>query len=121
MPYSKKRTCAFCEKEYDAPSPQSRVCSDKCKKEVRKRAYTKHNKKRSEENRITHKDCVYCNKRFKLKSVAQRYCSEKCKRDAGVVVGIGFVGNIFYGYSTTRIIKLIIGEINYSISIYILT
>ena len=86
MPYSKKRICAFCEKEYDAPSPQSRVCSDKCKKEVRKRAYTKHNKKRIEENRITRKDCVYCNKRFELKSVAQKYCSEKCKWDAGVMV-----------------------------------
>tara|TARA_B110000046_G_C12936251_1_gene373755 strand:- start:124 stop:1173 length:1050 start_codon:yes stop_codon:yes gene_type:complete len=85
-PYSKKRICINCEKEYNAYSPQSRVCSNECKKAVRKRAYTKHNKKRSEENRITHKDCVYCNKRFELKSVAQKYCSEKCKWDAGVMV-----------------------------------
>ena len=85
-PYSKKRICIICEIEYDAPSPQSRVCSDECKKEVRKRAYTKHNRKRIEENRITHKDCVYCGKKFELKSNSQRYCSEKCKRDAGVLV-----------------------------------
>lgn len=84
-PYSKKRICLICEKEYDAPSPQSRVCSEECKTEVRKRSWTKHNKKKSEENRITHKDCVYCGKKFELKSVSQRYCSEKCKWDAGVM------------------------------------
>ena len=85
-PYSKKRICLICEKEYNAPSPQSRVCSEECKKEVRKRVYTKHNRKKIEENRITHKDCVFCGKKFELKSNAQRYCSEKCKSNAGVIV-----------------------------------
>jgi len=82
--YSKKRICAFCENEYDAPSPQSRVCSNECKKNLRKIAYTKHNKSKSEENKITHKNCVYCNNNFELKSSAQLYCSENCKLDAGV-------------------------------------
>lgn len=84
-PYSKKRVCLICEREYDAPSPQSRVCSEDCKKEVRKRTYTKNNKKRIEKYRITHKDCVYCGKKFELKSNSQKYCSEKCKWDAGVM------------------------------------
>lgn len=84
-PYSKKRTCIICEKEYDAPSPQSRICSVKCKNESKRRTWTNNNKKRSEENRITHKDCVYCGKEFELKSNSQRYCSEKCKWDAGVM------------------------------------
>ena len=85
-PYSKKRVCIICEKEYDAPSPQSRVCGDVCKKEVRKRAWTNHNKKvLSKIERITHKDCVYCGTTFELKSKAQRYCGEKCKWDAGVM------------------------------------
>lgn len=85
-PYSKKRICLICEKEYNAPSPQSRVCSEECKRESRKRAWTKHNKKTlSKRERITHKDCVYCGKKFELKSVSQRYCSEKCKWEAGVM------------------------------------
>lgn len=81
-PYSKKRICLNCNQAYNARSPQSRVCSDVCKKEVRKRAYTKFNNKRIEENRVTHKLCVNCGEEFELKSNAQRYCSEKCKKDA---------------------------------------
>lgn len=85
-PYSKKRICVYCQKEYNALYPQSRVCSDECKREIRKTAYTKYNKKRTEEKRITHKDCVCCGKKFELKSNSQRYCSEQCKWDAGVLV-----------------------------------
>jgi predicted nucleic acid-binding Zn ribbon protein len=84
-PYSKKKICINCEKEYNATSPQSRVCSNECKKAVRKKTYTKSNKKRIEENRITHKNCVNCGEKFELKSNSQRYCSDKCKWDAGVM------------------------------------
>ena len=83
--YSKSRKCIICQQEYIAESPQSRVCSEECKIEVRKRAYTKNNKNRIEKNRITHKDCVYCGKSFQLTSNSQRYCSEKCKWDIGVM------------------------------------
>lgn len=83
--YSKSRKCIICQQEYIADTPQSRVCSQECKKEGRKRSYTKDNKKKIEKNRITQKDCVYCGNQFELKSNSQRYCSEKCKWDAGVM------------------------------------
>jgi predicted nucleic acid-binding Zn ribbon protein len=84
--YSKSRTCISCQQEFIAEYPQSRVCSEECKIAIKKRAWTKFNKKALlKREKITHKHCVFCSKKFELKSNSQRYCSEKCKWDAGVM------------------------------------
>lgn len=73
--------CQICGKKFLHSHPITKVCSDECRAELRKRYEEERTRKRQAERAEIKKYCAHCGKEFVAKSNSQICCSKECTNE----------------------------------------